>query len=271
MLYYGSGMHTLNGSLGQFARSNTLQPNLHHNQLNYPSFLSSANAHKPLNYTYHSASTHHSYPYTSNVLGSHRSTSGQSLLPGGTNNQLYQTGASAYTHTTGNPNSFNAHGPPLIHHLPTNNANLPPTNVIGAPNANLSTGTHTNHPLQFTNSTLSAGSAESALQSAQFASLPRTAQSLPNTPNVARRSLSPQPSFFALPMSNCMMTTNPTIQPQSAATRSATSNLCRTNSGGNPNPGRYRLDHPHYNERNNPFIAPLDLAGEFFRFRKNRQ
>lgn len=55
-----------------------------------------------------------------------------------------------------------------------------------------------------------------------------------------------------------MMTTNP--MQQSATNRSAaTSNLCRTNSGGNPS-GRFRLDH-HYNERN-PFIAPLDLAGK---------
>lgn len=53
-----------------------------------------------------------------------------------------------------------------------------------------------------------------------------------------------------------MTTTNP--MQQTATNRSAaSSNLCRTNSGGNP--GRFRLDHHHYNERN-PFIAPLDLA-----------
>ena len=243
---------TLNGSLG-FERSNTLgrSSNLHHNQLNYSSFIP-ANAHKPLNYTYHSASTHHHpYPYTTAVLGSHRSTSGQSLLTCGTNPLSYQSSASAYT--TGNP-GFNAHGTSLIHHLSSNNPNLPPTNVINAANANLPTSVHSNHPLQFTTS---AGSAEPVLQSsAHFASLPRTAQSLPNTPNVARRSLSPQPSFFAMPM----MTTNPSIQQTTANRSGASSNLCRTNSGGNPS-RFHRLDHSNYNDRN-PFIAPLDLAGK---------
>lgn len=170
LLIYG-GMHTLNGSsLGQFG-SNTLarSSNLHNPLTTYPaSFLSGA--HKPLNYTttnfntYHQApGTHHPYSYTT-VLGGHRSASGQSLPSGiGTtataNNQLYQT--SAY------PSSFvNAHGP-IVHHLPPNNQN----SVLGA----LQTAP-SNHPLHFTTSTLSTGSALPTTAH-PFVSLPRTAQS----------------------------------------------------------------------------------------------
>lgn len=251
-------MHNLTGSLGQFERSNTLarNSNLHqHNQFsNYPSlFVTGSGVHKLTNYstgsnfnTYHPApSSQLGYPYTATVLGSHRSASGQSLLSGGTGNQLYQQ---ATNYTTG-PNStgFNAHGQ-ILHHLPPSNQSA----VLGAGTAigiNQTTG---NHPLHFTTSTLSAGAVP---QQAHFASLPRTAQSLPATPNVARRSLSPQPSFFAMPV----MTTNP-MQQTSANRSAATSNLCRTNSGGNPS-GRF-LERHHYNERN-PFIAPLDLAGKF--------
>lgn len=172
LLYLGSGMHNLAGSLGQFERSSTLarSSNLHqHNQFaNYPSsaFLAGGSgAHKLTNYsnasnfsTYHPApGAHLSYPYTSSVLGGHRSASGQSLLSGGTSSQLYQT------------SNFNAHGP-LVH--------LPPSNqsaVLGAGTTAALSQTG-NIPLHFTTSTLSAGSAIPQ-QAHTFASLPRTAQS----------------------------------------------------------------------------------------------
>lgn len=177
LLYpYGSGMHTLTGSLGQFERSNNTlarTSNLHSQLTNYPSFIPGS-GHKPLNYTtatnfntYHPApSAHHAYPYTT-VLGSHRSASGQSLLSGTTanaNNQLYQTSAYPTGITSSN---FNAHGS-ILHHLPASSQNavlgpLPQTAVAG------------NHPLHFTASTLSAGSAIPTNH--HFASLPRTAQS----------------------------------------------------------------------------------------------
>ena len=164
-------MHNLAGSLGQFERSNTLarSSNLHqHNQFaNYPSsaFITGSGAHKLTNYstasnfnTYHPVpGAHLSYPYTSAVLGSHRSASGQSLLSGGTGNQLYQT------------SNFNAHGP-LVH--------LPPSNqsaVLGSGTTAALSQTG-NIPLHFTTSTLSAGSAIPQ-QAHAFASLPRTAQS----------------------------------------------------------------------------------------------
>lgn len=166
-------MHTLTGSLGQFERSNNTlarSSNLHNQLTNYPSFLPGS-VHKPLNYstTYHPApSTHLAYPYTT-VLGGHRSASGQSLLSGGTattSNQLYQT--SAYPAGI-NPSTFNAHGS-IVHHLPPSNQSA----ILGALPPQTATASG-NHPLHFTASTLSAGSAVPA--TAHFASLPRTAQS----------------------------------------------------------------------------------------------
>ncbi|KAK4337324.1 hypothetical protein RND71_043610 [Anisodus tanguticus] len=239
LLYYGSGMHTLTGSLGQFERSNTLgrSSNLH----NYSQFIPSNQKHSNFSSinTYHPVPSHH-YPYP--VVTNNRSASGQSLLSSGTT-ALYQTNAPYAGNQQSVPyTNYNSHGTSYIHHVPFSSNNT----VIASGSSVLNT-----NPLQFS-SNLPTGS---AIPSAQFASLPRTAQSLPATPNVVRRSLSPQPSFFALPLS--MMTTNSI--PQNTANRSvASSGLCRTNSGGNPN--RYRLDHHHRYNEGNPFISPLDLA-----------